>query len=385
MSSANGILYIDTASGLESFCSALHNADWIALDTEFLREKTYYPKLCLLQIATPDSVACIDPLALDDLSPLLDIIYNERIIKVMHSGRQDMEIFFHLKGSLPAPVFDTQIAALLLGHPEQVGYANLVKAVIGVELDKLHTRADWSLRPLSAEQLQYAADDVIYLVELYQQMIARLAELGRLEWLAEDFAAMVEPALYDNPPEQAWLKVKGGNRLRGDNLAILQALARWREATARKKDRPKGWILRDDVLMEIARHKPRSLAALGKIRGLSEGLLRNSGNKLVELVNEAAGKTPTPFPDIGKRAKLSPDQGALVDVMLALVRLSGEQNDLNPAVLATRKQLEKLVLGDRDITVTQGWRKKLVGEQLVKFLNGELRLTVNNGRLAIDQ
>ena len=385
MSSTNSILYIDTASELEGLCGALHNADWIALDTEFLREKTYYPKLCLLQIATPDSVACIDPLALDDLSPLLDIIYNERITKVMHSGRQDMEIFFHLRGSLPAPVFDTQIAALLLGYPEQVGYANLVKAVIGVELDKLHTRADWSLRPLSAEQLQYAADDVIYLVELYRQMTARLAELGRLEWLAEDFAAMVEPALYDNPPEQAWLKVKGGNRLHGNSLAILQALAQWRETTARKKDRPKGWILRDDALIDIARHKPGSLAALGKIRGLSEGLLRNSGNKIVELVNDAAGKTPTPFPDTGKRAKLSPDQSALVDVMLALVRLSGEQNDLNPAVLATRKQLERLVLGDRDITITQGWRKKLAGEQLLEFLNGELRLTVNNGRLAIDQ
>jgi len=382
--SANDILYIDTADALDGFCAALGTADWIALDTEFLREKTYYPKLCLLQIATPDIVACIDPLALADLSPLLDIIYDERITKVMHSGRQDMEIFFHLRGSLPAPVFDTQIAALLLGYPEQVGYASLVKAVLAVELDKLHTRADWSLRPLSADQLQYAADDVIYLVEIYRQMTARLAELGRIEWLAEDFAAMVEPALYDTPPEQAWMKVKGGNRLHGDSLAILQTLAQWRESTARKKDRPKGWILRDDALIDIARHKPCSLDALGKIRGLSEGLLRNSGNRIVGLVNDAVGKTPIPFPDTGKRIKLSPDQGALVDVMLALVRLSGEQNDLNPAVLATRKQLEKLVLGDTAVAVMQGWRKKLAGEQLVEFLNGELRLTVNNGRLSVE-
>jgi len=385
VSSTNEILYVDTAGKLVDFCAALHNADWIALDTEFLREKTYFPKLCLLQIATADIVACIDPLALDDLSPLLDILYDERVTKVMHSGRQDMEIFFHIRGSLPAPVFDTQIAALLLGYPEQVGYANLVKAVLGVELDKLHTRADWSLRPLSAEQVQYAADDVIYLVDIYRQMTARLAELGRLEWLDEDFAAMVAPALYDNPPEQAWLKVKGGNRLRGDSLTTLQALAAWRETTARKKDRPKGWILRDDALVDIARHKPRSLATLGKIRGLSEGLLRNSGNIIVELVNDVAGKTPIPFPDTGKRAKLSPDQGALVDVMLALVRLSGEQHDLTPTVLATRKHLENLVLGDRDNTVMQGWRKNLVGEQLVAFLDGELRLTVNKGRLSIDQ
>jgi ribonuclease D len=382
---ANEILYIDTASALDGFCTALRNADWIALDTEFLREKTYYPKLCLLQIATPDIVACIDPLALDDMSPLLDILYDERITKVMHSGRQDMEIFFHLRGRLPAPVFDTQIAALLLGYPEQVGYANLVKAVLDVELDKLHTRADWSLRPLSAEQLQYAADDVIYLAEIYRQMTDRLVELGRIQWLAEDFAAMVEPALYDTPPEQAWLKVKGGNRLRGDSLAILQTLAQWRETTARSKDRPRGWILRDDALTDIARHKPRSLDALGKIRGLSEGLLKNSGNTIVELVSDAAGKTPIPFPDTGKRTKLSPDQGALVDVMLALVRLSGEQNDLTPTMLATRKQLENLVLGDENVAVMQGWRKKLAGEQLVAFLKGELRLTVNNGRLSVEQ
>ena len=295
-----------------------------------------------------------------------------------------MEIFFHLRGNLPAPVFDTQIAALLLGHPEQVGYANLVKAVLGVELDKLHTRADWSLRPLSADQRQYAADDVIYLVDVYRQMNQQLAGMGRLEWLDEDFTALVQPALYDNPPEQAWLKVKGGNRLRGESLAILQGLAQWREATARKKDRPKGWILRDDVLIEIARHKARSLNALGKLRGLSEGLLRNSGNKIIELVNDAAGKTPIPYPDTGKRAKLSPDQSALVDVMIAIVRLSGEQNNLNPAVLASRKQLESLVLGDSNSAVMQGWREKLVGEQLLAFLNGELKLTVNKGRLSID-
>jgi ribonuclease D len=384
VSPVNDVQYVDSPDELDALCAALTGAEWIALDTEFLREKTYYPKLCLLQLATPDIVACVDPLVLDDLSPLLDFVFDERITKVMHSGRQDMEIFFHLRGSLPAPVFDTQIAALLLGYPEQVGYANLVKAVLGTELDKLHTRADWSLRPLSAEQLQYAADDVIYLVEVYREMHAQLEKLGRLEWLADDFAALVDPALYENSPEQAWLKVKGSNRLRGDSLAILQELAGWRETTARSKDRPKGWILRDDVLIEIARHKPRSLAELGKLRGLSEGLLRNSGNKIIELVNAAAGKSPVAFPDTGRRARLSPDQGALVDVMSAIVRLISEQHGLNPAVLASRKQLESLILGDREAAVLQGWRKKLVGERLQAFLDGELRVVVNNGRLAID-
>jgi len=375
--------YIDTADELVRFCDQISKADWIALDTEFIREKTYYPKLCLLQIATPDMIACIDPLALDDLSPMLDVIFDEGIIKVMHSGRQDMEIFFHLRGKAPSPVFDSQIAALLLGYQEQIGYGNLVKELLGIELDKLHTRADWSLRPLSADQLKYAADDVVYLVEIYQQISKKLEELGRLEWLREDFERLVSPGLYENPPEQAWLKVKGGNRLKGASLSVMQALSKWREQTAQRKDRPKGWILRDDALVDIARHKPASMDALGKIRGLSEGVIRNSGKVLVGLVNDAASTQPKPFPDTGRRIKLSPDQGALVDVMMAIVRLSGEQNALNPAVLATRKQLEKLVLGEAGIAVMEGWRKKLVGERLVAFINGELNLSVTNGKLVV--
>jgi ribonuclease D len=377
----NNIRYIDTPDNLDAFCEQTRAAKWIALDTEFLREKTYYPKLCLLQIATPDTVACIDPLALNDLSPLLDVIFDEGIIKVMHSGRQDMEIFFNIHGRPPSPVFDTQIAALLLGYAEQIGYANLVKEVLGIELDKLHTRADWSQRPLSADQLKYAADDVVYLAEIYRKMTAQLTGMGRLEWLAEDFQRLASPDLYDNPPEQAWLKVKGGNRLKGASLSVLQALANWREATAQQKDRPKGWILRDDALIDIARHRPASLEALGRIRGLSEGLVRNSGKVLVELVRDAVDGQPLPFPDTGKRVKLTADQGALVDVMMALVRMSGEHNDLNPAVLASRKQLEQLVLGKTDIAVMQGWRRKFVGEQLARFLDGDLNLSVASGKL----
>lgn len=384
MNPAHKILYIDTADELDSFCDTLRTADWIALDTEFLREKTYYPKLCLLQLATPDCVACIDPLALEELAPLLDILFDEGITKVMHSGRQDMEIFYHLAGKLPSPVFDTQIAALMLGYPEQVGYASLVKEELGIELDKLHTRADWMQRPLSDDQIQYAADDVIYLVKIYQQLCEKLVSLGRHDWLQEDFQRLTDADLYNNTPADAWQKVKGGNRLRGDSLSIMQTLAGWREQMAQQKNRPKGWILRDDALIDISRHRPASLEALGRIRGLSEGLVRNSGDKIVELVRESTGKTPIPFPDKGKHAKLSPDQNALVDVMMALVRLSGEQNNLNPAVLATRKQLEKLVLGDQDAAVVQGWRKKFVGDQLLAFLGGDLKLSIHDGRLAVD-
>jgi len=383
MTSRKELQYIDTAPDLARYCARLAAADWMALDTEFLREKTYYPKLCLLQIATPDSVACIDPLALDDLDPILDLIFDTGITKVMHSARQDMEIFYHLRGAAPANVFDTQIAALLLGYPDQIGYGNLVREVLDVSLDKLHTRADWSVRPLTRDQIDYAADDVIYLVDVYRNLHARLAERGRLEWLDEDFASLSSDALYRNPPEDAWLRVKGGNRLKGAALAVLQALAAWRESLAQQRNRPRGWILRDDALVEIARHRPASLEELGRIRGLQEAFIRHSGEQVTALVAAAARQPPAPFPDAGSRLRLTPEQDALVDVMSAVVRISGTEHALNPAVLATRKQLERLVSGDTGVDVLHGWRRKLVGERLQALLSGELSLSVRDGRLVV--
>ncbi|MGB5438420.1 MAG: ribonuclease D [Gammaproteobacteria bacterium] len=377
------ILYIDTADALKVFTEQLAGADWIALDTEFLREKTYYPKLCLVQIATPEVVACIDPLALTDLTPLLEVLFDPRITKVMHAARQDMEIFYHIRGALPAPVFDTQIAALLLGYPDQIGYGNLVSELLGVSLDKKHTRADWSLRPLSRDQVQYAADDVIYLVDIYRQLLQRLSSLGRLEWLSGDFEQLTRPALYQNAPDRAWLKVKGGNRLRGASLAILQRLAEWREQAAQQKDIPKGWLLRDDVLVELARHQPDSLASLGKIRGLNEKIINRNGEQLLKLVAEARNRKPEPFPAKVNSKRLSAAQDALVDVMMAVVRISSEKNSLNPAVLATRKHLEKLLTGETDSGLMQGWRKQLVGDQLQALLDGKLVLSAKDGELVL--
>jgi ribonuclease D len=381
MSDNRQLQYIDSAQALQAFCSRLAGVDWIALDTEFLREKTYYPKLCLLQIATPEVVACIDPLALDDLNPLLELIFDPAITKVMHAARQDMEIFFHLRGAAPGPVFDTQIAALLLGYPDQIGYGNLVREMLGVNLDKLHTRADWSLRPLTRDQLHYAADDVIYLVEVYRQLQHKLQQLGRLDWLAEDFAQLSRAELYQTHPEQAWLKVKGSNRLKGASLSVLQALASWREEQAIRRDLPRGWILRDDALLEIARHKPATAEALGKLRGLGDRLLDKFGEQLVALVVNAAGVKPQAFPGSDERVRLTPAQDALVDVMMALVRLGGARHALNPAMLASRKDLEKLALGAADADVLHGWRRKLVGEQLQALLAGELGVAVRDGEL----
>jgi ribonuclease D len=353
----------------------------MTLDTEFLREKTYYPKLCLLQVAVPGVVACVDPLAIGDISPLLDVIYDPGITKVMHAARQDMEILYHLRGSLPAPVFDTQIAALLLGFSDQVGYGTLVSELLGVTLDKLHTRADWSQRPLSPEQVRYAADDVIYLAQVYERLLERLGDLGRLDWLTGDFEQLVQPALYSNPPQQAWLKVRGINRLKGASLSVLQALAGWRESLAQRLDRPRGWLLRDDVMVDIARHLPGDRTALGKIRGLSERVVSKNGEQLLGLVAEAREREPDPLPASGPKKRLKPEQDALVDAMQAVVRLCALENSLNPAVLASRKQLESLVTGSRDSGVMQGWRRKLAGERLQAMLDGELVLKVSGGKL----
>jgi ribonuclease D len=378
------IQYIDNPNALRLFAEQISGADWIAVDTEFLREKTYYPKLCLIQIATTEVVACIDPIALDDLSPLLDVIFDTRITKVMHAARQDLEILYNIQGSVPVPAFDTQIAALLLGYPDQIGYGNLVKETLGVSLEKKHTRADWSLRPLSKDQIQYAADDVVYLVAVYQQLLEKLNGLQRLEWLNGDFERLTSTELYLNDPDKAWLKVKGGKRLKGTSLSVLQAFAAWREKTAQKKNIPKGWLMRDDVLIDLARLQPDSISALGKIRGIGEGLVKRNGEYLLGLIEDAKKKQPQPLADREFRKRLSPSQDALVDVMMAVVRISAENNSLNPAVLATRKHLEKLLAGETDSSLMQGWRKKLIGDQLQALLNGELDLAVKNGELVLN-
>ena len=383
MTDSGHIPFIDDQRGLATVCATLSQAPWFAIDTEFLREKTYYPKLCLVQVATPDMVACIDPLVLDDITPLLDVIFDQQITKVMHAARQDMEIFYHLRGTVPAPVFDTQIAALLLGLPDQVGYGGLVQELLGVKLHKLHSRTDWSQRPLDGEQLHYAADDVIYLAQAYQLMQEKLGESDRLDWLAGDFQALSDPALYAAHPETAWLRVKGANKLSGAALAALQALAAWREDKAQTLDRPRGWVLRDDVLLDIARHRPDSAAGLGKIRGLNEHTVRKHGDELLALVGQAADTKPAPFPARKLRQRLTPAQDAAVDVMQAVVRLVGEENRINPAVLANRNQLEQLLLGNTDVPILQGWRKQLAGERLRGFLEGRLNVRMSDGALSI--
>jgi len=374
---------IDSEAGLDALCEQLRGQPVLALDTEFLRERTYYAQLCLIQVAAEGVVACVDPLAVD-LDPLLDIIYDPQVVKVMHSARQDLEILFDLRGELPRPLFDTQIAATLLGFGDQVGYANLVQQMLGVELDKMHTRTDWSRRPLEAEQLRYAADDVRYLFSIYHRQVEALAAKGRSRWLDEDFAQLTDVNAYAPAEDDLWKRVRGSQKLKGAQLAVLRELARWREQRARDSNRPRRWILKDEVMVDLARRRPGDIAGLEKIRGLEASIVRRHGEALLTLIDAAQKSDPAGWPTRPAGKRLTPAQDALVDLLMAVLRSHGAAQDVSPALLAGRKDLEALVRGETDRPVLHGWRGELVGHALQSVLRGESVLRVVDGRLRIE-
>ncbi|MFW5970334.1 MAG: ribonuclease D [Halofilum sp. (in: g-proteobacteria)] len=374
---------IDAPASLEETLDRLAQTDWFAIDTEFIREETYWPRLCLVQVATPGFVACIDPLALDDLGGLFALMQDPGITKVFHAAGQDLEIFHHLTGKVPAPVFDTQVAAPLLGHPEQAGFARLVSGLLGIDLAKGHARTDWSRRPLPAEALAYAADDVRYLVPLYEKIHAELAARGRLEWLEPEFARLTDPARYDPPAADAWQRVKGGDRLPDRGRATLQVLAEWRENTARDQDVPRGRIARDDVLVDIARSQPKSRDQLARMRSVRGPLMDRHGDRLLELVAESR-QTQPPLPaKRGRQVTLDASGEALTDALSAVIRLRAEEVDLNPASLASRKDLARIASGEAAHEVLAGWRAPLVADDLDAVAAGRSGLRVTQGRLSV--
>lgn len=368
---------------LHDLCGRLRGSPWLALDTEFIREKTYYTQLCLLQVASENVLACVDPLTLDNLDPLLDIIYNPATVKIIHSARQDMETLYDLRGNLPSPIYDTQIAAALLGYGDQVGYGALVRGMLDVHLDKLHTRTDWSRRPLDEEQLYYAADDVRYLGEIYHRQRAELASKGRLDWLTDDFAALSDARNYANAPLRAWRKVKLAHTLQGVQLAVAQALAAWREAYARSANKPRKWTLSDDVIIDLARHQPQAKESLAKIRGLDPQILKHHGANLLTLISHAKALPREHWPQLETPMRLTTKQEALIDVLMAVVRIRGAQNAVSTATLTTRRELEQLLTGVEDLNILHGWRGALVGKDLQALLQGEITLQVINGELTI--
>ena len=372
-------LYIDSPAALESLCARLRGRPWLAVDTEFMREKTYYPELCLVQVATDEVVACVDPLALPALTPLMEVLLDPGTVKVLHAARQDLEIFFHLAGRVPAPVFDTQVAARFLGLPDQAGYGAVVQSLLGISLDKSHARTDWTRRPLPPAALEYAADDVRHLRTLYHRMQTELASRGRAGWADPELKALADEKLYRPDPDGAWNRIRGMLRLKPKSLSPAKALAAWRERTAMAENRPRQWILKDDALLDLARQQPEDLTALAAVRGVGEGIAKRHGAEILKLLKEGA----TPAEKQRAEPPLAAQQEALVDALVALVRLKAAGGDVSAASLATRTELERLVRGERDLPVLKDWRLTMAGRALLDFLEGASALTAQNGGLEV--
>lgn len=373
--------YIDTPAALAELCSRLQGQAWIAVDTEFMRERTYYPELCLVQVATDDLVACIDPLALPSLEPLLAVFLDIRTVKVLHAARQDLEIFFHMAGKVPAPVFDTQVAARFLGLPDQAGYGAVVQSMLGITLDKSHARTDWARRPLSAAALDYAADDVRHLRNLYHKILADLAARDRASWVEPELKAMVDEKLYRPDPDNAWHRVRGVQRLKPKTLTLMKSLAAWREHTAMSENRPRQWILKDESMMDLARQLPSDMESLAAVRGVGDSLAKRHGAELLKMLKtdgEASAEERHP-----RETPLKPEQEALVDALNALLRINAAKGDVSAASLANRAELEKLVRGERELPLLKDWRLEMAGRQLLEFLEGRHVLSAAGGALKV--
>jgi ribonuclease D len=359
-------LFIDRRDEAEELAREWTGVERLAVDTEFVRESTYSARLCLLQLSDGERMACLDMLALDGPGPFAALLANPGIRKVFHSARQDLEVLNEHLGAVPGPVWDTQVAAALLGYPDQVGYTQLTGAELGVTLPKDHARTDWSRRPLSDEQLRYAAADVQWLLPLADRLEAELEQLGRHGWASEESAALCDPALYAFDADGAWRRVKGAGQLEGRALARLEALARWREQEARRRDRPRRWILKDEGLLALAALEPASPDGLARLEAfLPPAVRRRHGERLLALLAAADAAPP---PQRAAPARLEPAQDKLARKLMARLRALAEAHRVSAPLLATRKEIEALVLGQRDLPLLSGWRRELAGAELLSML-----------------
>lgn len=364
----NTICYIDSTRQLTQLCDRLANADALALDTEFTREKTYYARLGLIQIASRDTVACIDPLAINDLQPLLQLLQSPRITKVIHAARQDLEVIWQNYQIMPQPLFDSQIAASLLGIHEQISYATLVEQLLHVKLDKAQTRTDWCQRPLSQEQINYAADDVRYLIALYPILRDNLKSKQRLVWIEQEGQLLANSERYQINMDQLWQQVSGQQRLTPAQLAILRALTAWREQRAQRLNRPKQWIVRDEILVELCVNPLSTLSDLRATTSIPATLVDSAGEELITLINQARALPAAAWPIPTNRDSFNAEQRQLITTLSNRVRELADSHGICASLIAPRKELERLIFGYHDGNLFQGWRKELVEQQLLSLL-----------------
>ncbi|HJH75097.1 MAG: ribonuclease D [Gordonibacter pamelaeae] len=373
-------MYIATQENLAAFVERARSSSVLAIDTEFLREKTYYAKLCLLQMATDDEVVIVDPFEMDDLSVLAPLLTDERIVKLFHAAGQDLEIILREVGVLPRPVFDTQIAAALLGHTQQIGYAALVHAECGVSLKKIDSFTDWSRRPLSASQRDYAADDVVYLPRLYAGMRAALEEKGRLHWLDHDFEELSDPARYEANERERFRRLKRVSQLSRRQLSAAREVAAWRELEAQRRDVPRKWVVTDEQIVEACKREARTIDELFMVRGLSDRLSTKDARAVVSLISSALSAPPDTWPELDRCGKSEPNVDAELDLMSALVRLRAKENGIAFPTLASHDDLARVARGYREgVDLLRGWRRAIVGEELLELLDGRLALSLDGG------
>ncbi|MDA1266134.1 MAG: ribonuclease D [Planctomycetota bacterium] len=374
-------MLITDSSTLSDFCSALRGAPYLAVDTEFLREKTYYAELCLVQVAHGEHAAAIDPLAEGiDLSPLRELLCDGSTVKVLHSAVQDLEIFLQGMGQIPGPVFDTQIAAAFCGHGDQPGYATLAANLLDVKLDKASQTVDWSVRPLSDRQIAYALGDVTHLCRIYELLTAELERQGRAEWVAQDMAALLEPTRYRVLPREAYHRIKL-RRAKSRDLAVLRELAAWREETAMERNIPRNWVLRDEALAEIALHRPKHREALARVRGLKPQVAQGGdGQALLDAVARALGTPEGDWPIVPERHAPLSGHESLVALLQALLQLRCEEHGVSKGMVAKRSDLDRIATEpEPDVAALSGWRHEIFGADALELRAGRLALTGDGG------
>jgi ribonuclease D len=376
---------ITTTAALAAFCDDLAGEPFVAVDTEFMRETTYWPRLCLIQAATAKAAVAIDPLAPGlDLAPFLAVLKDTRIEKVFHAARQDVEIFYNL-GAIPVPLFDTQIAGMAAGFGEQIAYDALCRQMLKVEIDKSSRFTDWARRPLSEAQLSYALDDVIHLARLHPMLREGLETSGRIGWVKEEMRALTDPALYDTEPENAWRRLKP-RRFTAKYLAAFRAVAAWRERTAQQRDQPRGRILKDDAIDELATQAPLDAEALGRLRSAPKGFAGSRfGAEIIEAIAEALKDPEAYAPVIDRdRGAPNPNAGAVVELLKVLLKARAEDAGVAAKLIATMGDLEKIASDDAaDTPALEGWRREAFGEDALKLKRGELALVLDGARVRV--
>ena len=379
---------ITKSDDLKALVDRLSEQSFVAVDTEFMRENTYWPDLCLIQVASSDEAAAIDPKAEIDLEPLLSLfVENEDVLKVFHAGGQDLEIIHHLTGKVPHPLFDTQVAAMALGHGEQIGYSNLIESLLGHSLDKGARFTDWSRRPLDKRQIDYAIADVTHLAAIFPRMVDRLKKSGRGAWLDEEMERLADPSTFAFEPKDAWKRLKLPSR----NPAVLgrlKALAAWRETEARSKNLPRGRIVKDDTLTEIVLHPPKTQDDLGRVRGLSAGWRTNDiGARLIAAIGSAKPLEQGELPDREPRRPGLTKDGVLVsDLLKLLLKIRAKESGVAPRLIARSDELEALAAGVRKgLNILDGWRYQEFGKDALDLVEGRLAFAIENGKLKMSR